>query len=373
MRILHYEPAIRLELGGVVRAVLDIAAEQAKAGAKVTLVTHEAKDVPTDFPGEVRVIPGPGILGRLGPGVVSAHSLCKENDVIHLHGAWSLANLQWAGIAIQAGRSYFISPHGMLDDWCMEQKSLKKKLFLRFGGRRWLERASGVHLTATAEERQSKKWAPSMRSFVCPLPMDLTPFQEIPPRSLAASVEPAYTEDPPIVLFLSRLHEKKRPDLLIEVARKLKNEATIVLAGDGDPNYVESLKKQAEGTSVRFPGFVRGPAKVAMYAHAACFALPTSQENFGYVLFEALAAGVPVLTTKGADTWPEMEASGGAIVLEASIDAFCAAIRQRIASPEESKGMGAKGREWALQNLDAHAATRRLLQQYEDYSGAGIE
>ncbi len=347
--------------------------EQAKAGANVTLVTHDAKDVPTDFPGQVKVIPGPGILGRLGSGVASALSLCQQNDVIHLHGAWSLANLQWAELALQSQRSYFISPHGMLDDWCMEQKSLKKKFFLRFGGRKWLERASGVHLTATAEERQSKKWAPSMRSFVCPLPMDLAPFQEIPPRSLAASVEPAYMEEPPIVLFLSRLHEKKRPDLLIEVARELKSEATIVLAGDGDPSYVESLKKQAHGTTVRFPGFVKGPAKVSMYAHAACFALPTSQENFGYVLFEALAAGVPVLTTKGADTWPEMEASGGAIVLNASVDAFCEAIRQRIASADDSKEMGAKGREWALQNLDAKAATRRLLQEYEDHIGGRIE
>lgn len=369
MRILHYEPAIRLELGGVVRAVLDIAAEQAKAGANVTLVTHDAKDVPSDFPGKVKVIPGPGILGRLGSGIASAKSLCQQSDVIHLHGAWSLANIQWAEIANQSGCAYFVSPHGMLDDWCMEQKSLKKKFFLRFGGQRWLERASGVHLTATAEERQSKKWAPLMRSFVCPLPMDLGPFQEIPPRSLAASVEPAYEEEPPIVLFLSRLHEKKRPELLIEVAKELKSEATIVLAGNGDPDYVESLKRQASGTSVRFPGFVRGPAKVAMYAHATCFALPTSQENFGYVLFEALAAGVPVLTTKGADTWPEMEASGGAIVLEASVAAFCAAIRQQIATPVESKRMGAKGRDWALQNLDAQAATHQLLGQYEAHRG----
>ena len=93
MRVLHYEPAIRLELGGVVRAVLDIAAEQAKAGANVTLVTHDAKDVPSNFPGTVKIIPGPGILGRLGSGTASARSLCQQNDVIHLHGAWSLANL----------------------------------------------------------------------------------------------------------------------------------------------------------------------------------------------------------------------------------------------------------------------------------------
>ena len=370
MRVLHYEPAIRLELGGVVRAVLDIASEQAHAGADVTLVTHDATDIPNNFPGEIKVIPGPGILGRLGPGLRAAASMCEHVDAVHLHGMWSLANLQWADLAIRAERPYFISPHGMLDDWCMAQKSLKKKMFLRFGGRKWLERASGVHLTATAEEQQSRTWAPAMRSFVCPLPMDLAPFQELPPKAIAASAEAAYADPRPIVLFLSRLHEKKRPDLLIEVARELKNEATIVLAGDGDPTYVESLKKQARGTTVRFPGFVRGETKVAMYAHATCFALPTSQENFGYVLFEALAAGVPVLTTKGADTWPEMQASGGGVILEPTVDSFCQAIRQRIASPEESNQMGASGRRWALETLDAQAATRRLLDHYMNHHGS---
>ena len=85
MRVLHYEPAIRLELGGVVRAVLDIAAEQAKAGANVTLVTHDAKDVPSDFPGTVKVIPGPGILGRLGSAPLQPdHSVNKTMSSIFM-------------------------------------------------------------------------------------------------------------------------------------------------------------------------------------------------------------------------------------------------------------------------------------------------
>ena len=56
MRVLHYEPAIRLELGGVVRAVLDIATQQSRGGADVTLATHDAIDVPPDFPGEILVL-----------------------------------------------------------------------------------------------------------------------------------------------------------------------------------------------------------------------------------------------------------------------------------------------------------------------------
>jgi len=364
MRVLHYEPAIRLELGGVVRAVLDIATEQARCGVDVTLATHDATDVPADFPGNVLVLPGPGPLGRLGPGSAKAAPVVSRMDAVHLHGMWSLANLQWADFAKEANCPYFISPHGMLDNWCMNQKAFKKNLFLRIGGRRWLEHACGVHLTATAEQEQSRRWAPKMRSFVCPLPMDMAPFQQIPSRELAEKAEPAYADGSPVVLFLSRLHEKKRPELLIEVARELQSEATIVLAGDGDPNYVESLRKQASDTTVRFPGFVRGETKVAMYGHAMCFALPTSQENFGYVLFEALASGVPVLTTKGADTWPEIDNSGGGMVLEPSVDAFANAIRQLIASPENTKQMGAHGRSWALENLNAEVATKQLLDQY---------
>ena len=67
MRVLHYEPAIRLELGGVVRAVLDIATQQSRGNADVTLATHDATDVPPDFPGEVLVLPGPGPLVVSGP------------------------------------------------------------------------------------------------------------------------------------------------------------------------------------------------------------------------------------------------------------------------------------------------------------------
>ena len=93
MRVLHYEPAIRLELGGVVRAVLDIATQQSRGGADVTLATHDATDVPPDFPGEVLVLPGPGPLGRLGPGVAKAKVVASQQDAIHLHGMWSLANI----------------------------------------------------------------------------------------------------------------------------------------------------------------------------------------------------------------------------------------------------------------------------------------
>ena len=80
MRVLHYEPAIRLELGGVVRAVLDIAAENKhKAGSQRHPGHPRRKDVPSDFPWKVLVIPGPGILGRLGSGTAKAASLCQQN------------------------------------------------------------------------------------------------------------------------------------------------------------------------------------------------------------------------------------------------------------------------------------------------------
>ena len=84
------------------------------------------------------------------------------------------------------------------------------------------------------------------------------------------------------------------------------------------------------------------------------------------MLFEA-PAGVPVLTTKGADTWPEIVNSGGGMVLEPTIDAFSNAIRQLIATPEDTSRMGAQGRSWALQNLNAEAATKQLLDRYVQF------
>jgi glycosyltransferase involved in cell wall biosynthesis len=83
--------------------------------------------------------------------------------------------------------------------------------------------------------------------------------------------------------------------------------------------------------------------------------LPTSQENFGFVLVESLACGTPVVTTKGVDLWAELEASGGGVIANAEGNAVAKAVVRVLHTDQGTnmrEAMGAKGRAWALAMME---------------------
>ena len=373
IRGVHYLRAVRLEEGGVVRAVLDLCAALAVRGNDITLLTSDAKDVPTAWGqnavGTPRIvtIPVPQLLGRLS-GEVQA--VLRGADVLHLHTPWELANLPLARAAMQHSVPYVLTIHGMLDEWSLAQKFAKKHLFLALAGRRFLARAARVHCTAQAELTQSTPFLRPGSGIVIPLLVDLDPFLDLPGPAPALKAIPQLAGPEPRVLFLSRLHPKKRPELLIEAASRLQAAGVAIktiIAGPGENPYVTQLKELAHrlGISDRvfFPGMVRGQTKVSLYQSADVFVLPTSQENFGFVLVEALAAGTPVVTTRGVDIWDELR-SAGAVIAEPTADALAAAIRPLLSDPSHSRQLGQQGRRWVLRELSPQSVVGRYEQMY---------
>ena len=72
----------------------------------------------------------------------------------------------FAKAAFALRKPYIVSVHGMLDDWSMEQKGLKKRIYLWLAGRKLLEQAYRVHTTAEGEAQQAGKWYPRGKSVV---------------------------------------------------------------------------------------------------------------------------------------------------------------------------------------------------------------
>lgn len=376
MRIAHYLKRISLAEGGVVRAVLDLCGALAQAGHEVTLITYDPSDVPPEW-GEagaraprVVTIPPPTIPG----GVLGARAkqlaadVIRESDCLHLHAVWTTSNAQLAALARRAGKPYVVSIHGMLDDWSMSQRRAKKTMYLRLFGRRVLESARVVHCTAQFERDQAVKWFPRGSATVIPLVFDLSPFANPPGPEIARGKYSDLAGGAKSLLFLSRLHEKKRPELLLRALRLLLDRGMDVhafLAGTGEPAYVQSLRSLAGELELdgraHFLGLVVGPEKVSLYQAADLFVLPTSQENFGFVLPEALACATPAITTKGVDIWPELEESGGAVIVEPDPEPIANAAQELLEDDARRGEMGRKGRDWVFSHLDG----ARVVSEYE--------
>ncbi len=254
---------------------------------------------------------------------------------------------------------YVLSVHGMLDDWSMSQKWLKKQIYLALVGNRLLRGAARIHCTADAELEQASRRFPADRGVVLPLIMDFTAFTNLPGPALSRSKFAGFDGHRPRLLFLSRVHPKKGVELLILAAAELRKRGrpcTVLVAGPGEPPYVEQLTSLAREhgltDTVHFLGMVRGVEKISVYQAADVFVLPTSQENFGLVLPEALACRTPVVTTRGVDTWKELEQAGASIV-DRTPEAIASAIEHLLDEPPAAAAeRKERGRNWVLTRLD---------------------
>ncbi|MBT7351014.1 MAG: glycosyltransferase [Phycisphaerae bacterium] len=379
MRIVEYIEYVDFEVGGPPRAVVDLTRVLQKRGHDVTLATTSVKDVPAEWlagegPG-VLEIPRPALPGGFfRPGQLAGlREVFKNTDVLQLHGVWERPNMQIAALARKMGVPYCVSLRGMLDDWCMAQGTFKKRVYLSLGGRKVLEGAAFVHCTADEELEQSGKWFPRGQGRVVPNLIDLEQFETLPGPERAQKRWPHLTEDGPNILFLSRIHVKKGIEHLLAAMPRIAQVhpgTQLVIAGTGDDAYLASMNRLAEkqgvADRVHFVGHVGGEEKLSLYEACDLFVLPTSQENFGFVQYEALSCGTAVMTTKLVDTWREIVGSGGGVAVDQSADAIIEGILPLLADREKLVEMGQLGRAWVFDRLSIERVASGLEAMYRD-------
>lgn len=386
MHIVHYLCTARVVDGGVPKAAVDLSLRIGAAGHRVTFLTWDDELCPQSWKDNtdpnvrlVRLTPAERPLSLFSRSQLRTfHDVIAGADAVHLHAMWTTSNLQVAKVARKLGKPYVLSPHGMLDDWCMAQSTRNKKLFLLLAGNALLRHAAFVHFTAQSELEQARKLLPHDRARVLPLVFDTEPYGNLPGTHLASERFNLEEGGPIRLLFLSRLHPKKGLERLLGATRKLLESGLnmrLLIAGSGEPAYEAQIRALAThlglDEKVRFLGAVTGAMKVSLYQSADLFVLPTSQENFGFVFFESLAAGTPLVTTREVDTWRELENSGAGTIftlpsggLDAEIDATADAIRKAITTREQLRARGQTGRAWVLDALRPERITAGFLDMY---------
>ncbi|MBN1314035.1 MAG: glycosyltransferase, partial [Anaerolineales bacterium] len=249
MRVLviasNYKPAFIY--GGPVHSVSSMCEALSRLGIKVTVFTTNANggrrlDVPLAEPVnqdgvEVFYYPVDSILP---PSFFYSSALaqaCRRNighfDIVVLETFFAHAMGSAVAACTKMGVPYIVSIRGQLLPWSLRQKSVKKKLYLALVGRSYLNRAAGVHCTVPAEADALKKLGLDRACFVVPNGVNSHRFAHLPPRGILRQ-RLNIPDHARLLLFLGRVHSKKRPDIAVEAlaaAQGLLGETHLVLAG----------------------------------------------------------------------------------------------------------------------------------------------
>jgi len=376
MKILHVLDSLNAETGGVAVAVSRLADHQAAHGAEPAIFAHDYEGLgPALAVPRVRcvLLPATRLPFRLGARSQDFSSRLAAEiqlaDIVHVHGCWLPTNIKACRAARQARKPYIVSPRGMLESWSLRHRALRKRLVWRLWEHTSLRLANGLHATADAE-------AARLRALGLRAPIAVAPDAVELPRESGdrAVLEEKFPElkGRRWLLFLSRMHAKKGLDMLIDAWADLcpaSPDWRLVIAGsamDGeDAAYREHIARRGISERTTFIGHVEGREKSAAFAGADLFVLPTHSENFGIVVAEALAHGVPVITTTGAP-WEILRESRSGWWIEPALRALSDALREAFAlDPAALRAMGGRGVALVEADFCWKVNARKLLTFYE--------
>ena len=234
-----------------------------------------------------------------------------EYDLLDIHYLFSYASTCAGAIARWQGIPYTLRTIGQLDPWALAQSRLKKQVYTLLIERHNLNRANAIHCTSASEAEDVRNFGIKTPTITLPLGVN----QPVEWKDAKQKLHQVYgiPTETPIVLFLSRLHYKKRPDLLMRSLSQLaaqNHNFHLILAGAGEPEYVNELKNLMTSlglaSNTSFAGFVTGNDKQLLLQGADIFVLPSFSENFGVAVAEAMAARLPVIVTDGVQIATEI-------------------------------------------------------------------
>ncbi len=156
-------------------------------------------------------------------------------------------------------------------------------------------------------------------------------------------------EDAIVLVYVGRLVARKAPSVLLEAYAKVRREfpaCRLVLVGEGPERQGLASLAGVFGVEVRLAGFQQGLDLVDWYAAADVFVLPSLQEPWGLVINEALACGLPVVTTDAVGAVDDLvhEGENGYVVTAGDAPALSRALRRLVSSSELRRRMGEASR-----------------------------
>jgi len=337
LRILHvykdYDPVV----GGIENHIRVLAEAQAAAGMDVGVLVCNPGGLPSvERRNGVEVLRAQRLATALSM-PISAHQpvlLARHRaDVVHVHAPYPLGEV--SALALRHGARLVLTYHA---DIQRQQRALR--LYAPFLRR--VLRAADRIIATSPNYIKTSPWLAGVadRCRVVPLGVDQERFSP-GPREVREDAE---------LLFVGRLRYYKGLDVLLRALRGLRG-IRLRIVGDGPMGKAWRSLAQELGLQgrVSFEGRIPDEELPEVYRRARVFILPSTSraEAFGTVLLEAMASGLPCITTElGTGTsWVVRHEQTGLVVPAADQDALRDAIARLIADPARAAAMGAAGRQ----------------------------
>jgi glycosyltransferase involved in cell wall biosynthesis len=178
------------------------------------------------------------------------------------------------------------------------------------------------------------------------------------------------------LLFCGRLAGRKKQnqkglDILLKAMPHILKEHDVVLNIIGDGPLLEYYKRLSKELAidkhVRFLGFIEYSKMPEYYSASDLFVFPSRRESFGLVLAEAMASGLPVVSTN-VTAIPEVIKDGetGILVPPNDPEKFAKAVNSLLNDPQRMREMGIKGRERVKEYFTWDKVAERAIRYFEE-------
>jgi len=360
LRVLITGTSLLPDYGGPAFSISRLATALAEAGAEVGLWASNGSATTTPL------LSANSTVRRLKGSEAMALDSFGKPDILHDNGIWLIHNHRLAVLAEKRRIPRIVSTRGMLEPWAVNHKRLKKEFAWRLYQERDLKRARCHITTSEVETKNLRQFGLGVLIVTVPNGVDVP---EERPRGVGSGAERAVRGGPRTALFLGRIYPVKGLPMLIEAWARARPEGWILrIAGPDEAGHQKQVERAVSaaglGQVVSFTGPLGYGMKKSAFFDAELFVLPTHSESFGIVVAEALAHGLPVLTTTGAP-WSILRESGCGWWVDATVDGITEGLRQATTlDPETLWSMGAKGRALVIAEFGWKRIADRILSTY---------
>jgi glycosyltransferase involved in cell wall biosynthesis len=281
-----------------------------------------------------------------------------QGAVFHNHSLWMMPNVYPGQCARRWSIPYVVSPRGTLGPAAFKGGSRLKSAFWTLLQRPSLAAVTCFHATATSEAAEVRSHGFRQPIAVIPNGIDMP--------------EPEFlrTHRAREVLFLGRIHPKKGIDMLLRSWQTLESafdDWTLRIVGPDNRGHMAEMRSLCGTLGLRrvlFEGELTGDRRLQAYRRASLFVLPTRNENFAMTVAESLAAGTPVVVTKGAPWSGVLEHRCGWWT-DIDHESLAAGLAQAMSMPAGTLAeMGANGQAWMASEFSWPEIGDRMLGLY---------